>query len=144
MQKAVVTFLKKSLFPPMVCRRRIRLCRLGRIRSHRPRPRLTADDIPRYRFSVPLTIRSTDGEITRAITLEISASGVSAITERSLRLNDTVELEPIAASKVLAVVRRNVGRIYGFEFLALSSEQAHTIVERCKLLPRYLGKSLGI
>lgn len=99
---------------------------------------------PRYRFSVPLTIRSTDGEITRAITLEIGASGVSAITERSLRLNDTVELEPIAAGKVLALVRRNVGRIYGFEFLALSSEQAHTIVERCKLLPRYLGKSLGI
>ena len=99
---------------------------------------------PRYRFSVPLTIRSADGEITRAITLEISASGVSAITERSLRLNDTVELEPIAASKVLAVVRRNVGRVYGFEFLALSSEQAHAIVERCKLLPRYQGKSLGI
>jgi hypothetical protein len=93
---------------------------------------------------VPLTIRSTDGEITRAITLEISASGVSAITERSLRLNDTVELEPIAGSKVLAVVRRNVGRIYGFESLALSSEQAHTVVERSKLLPRYQGKSLGI
>lgn len=99
---------------------------------------------PRYRFSVPLTIRSGGGEITRAITLEISASGASAITERSLRLNDTVELEPIAGGKVSALVRRNVGRVYGFEFLALSSEQAHAIVERCKLLPRYLGKSLGI
>jgi len=77
---------------------------------------------PRYRFSIPLTIRSADGEIMRAITIEISASGVSAITERSLRLNDRVELEPIAASKVLAVVRHNVGKVYGFEFFELSSE----------------------
>jgi len=99
---------------------------------------------PRYRFSTPLTIRSADGEIMRAITIEISASGVSAITERSLRLNDRVELEPIAASKVLAVVRHNVGKIYGFEFLELSSEQSHAIVESCKLLPQYRAKSLGI
>jgi PilZ domain len=99
---------------------------------------------PRYRFSIPLTIRTADGEIMRAITIEISASGVSAITERSLRLNDRVELEPIAASKVLAVVRHNVGKVYGFEFLALSSEQSHAIVESCKLLPRYQAKSLGI
>lgn len=99
---------------------------------------------PRYRFCAPLTIRLADGESLRAITLEISASGLSAITEQPLRINDTVELEPIAASKVLALVRRNVGRIYGFEFLALSSEQTHQIVESCKLLPRYQGKSLGI
>ena len=99
---------------------------------------------PRYRFSIPLTVRTANGEIIRAITLEISASGLSAITERSLRLNDRVELEPIAASKVLALVRHNVGRIYGFEFVALSSEQSRAIVESCKLLPRYRGKSLGI
>jgi len=96
---------------------------------------------PRYRFSMPITVRSADGEIMRAITIEISASGLSAITERSLRLNDRVELEPIAASKVLAMVRHNVGRIYGFEFLALSSEQSHAIVESCKMLPQYRGKS---
>lgn len=99
---------------------------------------------PRYRFSVPLTIRSANGEIIRAITIEMSASGISAITERPLRLNDTVELESIAASKVLAVVRHNVGKIYGFEFLALSSEQSRAIVESCKLLPQYRAKSLGI
>jgi hypothetical protein len=90
---------------------------------------------------MPITVRSADGEIMRAITIEISASGLSAITERSLRLNDRVELEPIAASKVLAMVRHNVGRIYGFEFLALSSEQSHAIVESCKMLPQYRGKS---
>jgi hypothetical protein len=96
---------------------------------------------PRYRFSTPLAIRSANGEIIRAITLEISASGLSAITERSLQLNDRVELEHIAGSKVLALVRHNVGRIYGFEFVALSPEQSHAIVESCKLLPRYRGKS---
>jgi PilZ domain len=109
-----------------------------------PEDRVDRRRHPRYRFSIPLTIRSADGEIMRAISLEISASGLSAITERSLRLNDRVELEPIAASKVLAVVRHNVGRIYGFEFLGLTAEQSHAIVESCKMFPRYQAKSLGI
>jgi hypothetical protein len=99
---------------------------------------------PRYRFSIPITIRSADGAAIPGITIEISESGLSAITADSLKVNDTVELEPIAAGKVLALVRRNIGRVYGFEFLSLTAEQVQRITESCKLLSRYQGKSLGI
>jgi len=98
---------------------------------------------PRYRFSVPITIRSADGGAIPGITIEISGSGLSAITAHSLKVNDTVELEPIAGGKVLALVRRNIGRVYGFEFLNLAAEQIDQIAESCKLLPLYQGTSLG-
>jgi len=80
----------------------------------------------------------------RGISIEISGSGISAITADSLKVNDTVELEPILASKVQALVRHNIGRVYGFEFLNLTVEQAQRISDRCKCLPRYQGTSLGI
>jgi hypothetical protein len=98
----------------------------------------------RYRLSVPLTIHTADGALMRGISIEISASGTSAIVADSLKVNDTVELEPIAAVKVLARVRHNVGKIYGFEFLNLTAEQAQRITENCRMLPRYESRSLGI
>ena len=99
---------------------------------------------PRYRFSVPLTIRSADGAVQRGISIEISVIGLSAITSDSLRADDTVELEPIAGGKMQAVVRRNLGRVYGFEFLSLTAEQTQLVIESCKRLPVYKGNSLGI
>jgi c-di-GMP-binding flagellar brake protein YcgR len=99
---------------------------------------------PRYRFSIPITIRSTNGLAMQGITIEISQSGMSAITADALTVNETVELEPITAGKVSAMVHRAVGRVYGFEFLNLSPEQAQKITEMCKSLPLYRGKSLGI
>jgi hypothetical protein len=99
---------------------------------------------PRFRLSVPLTIRCADGATIQAISMEVSESGLSAITAQSLNIGDTVELEPIVASKLSAVVRQNVGKVHGFEFLNLTSEQAYRIRERCKMLPRYRGKLLGI
>ena len=99
---------------------------------------------PRYRFSVPIIIRSADGTVKRGISIEISESGLSAITSDSLKLDDTVELEPIAGGKAQAVVRRNTGKVYGFEFLNLSAEQIQLITESCKRLPGYKGNSLAI
>jgi hypothetical protein len=99
---------------------------------------------PRYRLSVPLTIRGADGAVSRGISVEISTSGLSAIVAEPLQLDDTVELEPISAVNVLALVKRRIGKIYGFEFLELTAEQTQRIVDRCKSLPRYRGKSLGI
>jgi hypothetical protein len=99
---------------------------------------------PRYRFSVPLTIRLADGAVQRGISIEISVSGLSAITSDSLRADDTVELEPTASGKVQAVVRRNLGRVYGFEFRSLTAEQTQLVIESCKRLPVYQGNSLGI
>ena len=98
----------------------------------------------RYRFSTPITIRSADRQAVQGITIEISQSGMSAISAGSLTLNDTVELEPIAAGKVLAVVRRTVGRLYNFEFVNLPLAQSQRIAEICKTLPLYQGKALGI
>ncbi|MGA8492580.1 MAG: PilZ domain-containing protein [Terriglobales bacterium] len=99
---------------------------------------------PRYRFSAPITIRSGDNLTMQGISIEISRSGMSAITADALTVNETVELEPIATGKVLAKVRRVVGRVYGFEFLDLTDEQGRRITEICKSLPLYHGKSLGI
>jgi len=110
-------------------------------------PSQTAPDrrrYPRYRFSTPITIRSADGLGMQGISIEISQSGMSAITSDSLTVNETVELEPIAAGKVSALVRRAVGRVYGFEFLNLTPEQGQKITDICKSLPLYRGKSLGI
>ena len=55
-----------------------------------------------------------------------------------------MELEPIAGGKVQAVVRRNLGRVSGFEFLSLTAEQTQLVIESCKRLPVYKGNSLGI
>jgi PilZ domain len=98
----------------------------------------------RYRFSVPLTVRCANGAVIAAISMEISESGMSAITAESLQMGDIVELEPIVGSKISARIRHNVGRIYGFEFLNLTAEQAQRITKKCSMLPRYQGNPLGI
>jgi hypothetical protein len=98
---------------------------------------------PRYRLSVPLTIHA-DGVVISGISIEISASGLSAIIAEPLQLSGTVELEPIAAAKVRALVKHNIGKIYGFEFLNLTAEQTQRITDSCKMFPLYKGKSLGI
>jgi hypothetical protein len=69
---------------------------------------------------------------------------LSAITSHSLRADDSVELAPIAGGKVQAVVRRNVGRVYGFKFLSLTAEQSQLIIESCKRFPIYKGNSPAI
>jgi hypothetical protein len=99
---------------------------------------------PRYHFSVPITIHAANGVAIPGITIEISESGLSAITANPLKITDTVELEPIAGGKVPAVVQRNVGRLYGFEFLNLTAEQIQRINESCKKLARYQANTLGI
>jgi len=98
---------------------------------------------PRYRFSIPLNIHSADGTSIPGISIEISESGLSAITADPLKVDDIVTLEPIAG-RVSARVRRHIGRVYGFEFLNVTSEQTERIRESCKMLPRYLGGSLNI
>jgi hypothetical protein len=99
---------------------------------------------PRYRFSVPINIYAADGAVIPGISVEISESGMSAIAAGSLQLGTTVELEPIPAGRVSALVRRNVGRIYGFEFLNLTPEQVGQISENCKKRSRYQAGALGI
>jgi len=142
--KAGCGSLKKNRCPPMVFKEALPSMHPDFDAQNVPEVPHDRRRHPRYRLSVPLTIRVADGAVVRGISVEISTSGLSAIVAEPLQLNDTVELEPISALNVLALVKRRIGKIYGFEFLQLTAEQNQQIVDRCKSLPQYRGKSLGI
>ena len=99
---------------------------------------------PRYRFSIPLNIQPSEVPAVPGMSIEISESGISAITPAELKLNDKVVLHPIAGGPIPALVRYHVGRVYGFEFLPLGPEQATKIREICKKLALYPGNHMGI
>jgi PilZ domain-containing protein len=144
MQKPGRSLLKKNRRPPMVFKEALPSMHTNFDGQNVPEVPHDRRRHPRYRLSVPLTIHSADGAVTRGISVEISTSGLSAIVAEPLQLDDTVELEPISAVNILALVKRRIGKIYGFEFLELTAEQTRRIVDLCKSLPRYRGKSLGI
>jgi hypothetical protein len=98
----------------------------------------------RYRFSAPVTIRSADGTTMPGMSIEISERGMSLMTGATLNVGDTVELDPVAGAKAKAVVRRNLGRLHGFEFLDLTPEQVQRINESCKTLALYFPNTLDI
>jgi hypothetical protein len=92
---------------------------------------------PRYRYSAPITVLASDGSLVPGITLEISESGLSAVFGVPLRVGDTTEVGLVAGGKASARIRRNLGKVYGFEFLGLTTEQAEQIRDKCKMLPVY-------
>jgi hypothetical protein len=92
---------------------------------------------PRYRYSAPINLLASDGSVVPGITLEISESGLSAVFGTPLRVGDTIEVEPVVGGKASACIRRNLGKVYGFEFLDLTTEQAQQIRDKCKMLPVY-------
>jgi|SRR5271154_3060338 len=98
---------------------------------------------PRYLFSLAMTIRSADGLAMHGISVEISESGISAMVSGLLTPGDTVELEPVAGGRMPAVVRHKLGRLYGFEFVGLSAEQAGRIAENCERLGKYHSQTRG-
>jgi len=99
---------------------------------------------PRYRFSIPITVHAADETATSGMSLEISGSGISVLLGVSLKIGETVELEPIAGSKASALVRRKTGKVYGFEFINLSSEQISQIANSCKKRPLFRCDNLDI
>ena len=99
---------------------------------------------PRFRFSAPLTIRCADGRAVPGISIEISESGISVLAADQLTVGDRVELNPVSGVMASALVRRRMGRVYGFEFMNLTAEQAHLIAQKCAVIPRYQGNRLGI
>jgi hypothetical protein len=92
---------------------------------------------PRYRFSVPVSVTGNDCAIIPAITLEISEGGLSAVLASPLSMGATVKIYPVASDTVTAQVRRQVGKIYGFQFLNLTPEQTGRLRNICSRLPRY-------
>jgi hypothetical protein len=98
----------------------------------------------RYRFSAPISVRTSDGQVIRAMTLEISESGLSAMLASPLKVGDSVRLEPVLTAEVAAQVRHNVGAIYGFEFLQLTEEQIGKLRDNCGRMQRYPPNKRGI
>jgi len=97
----------------------------------------------RYRFSAPIAVLR-GGSAMPGMSIEISESGMSALIGATFVVGDIVELEPVADSRVPALVRRHSGKIYGFEFLNLTPGQIQQIAEACKSLPKYLRNTLDI
>jgi PilZ domain len=98
----------------------------------------------RYHYSAPIFIRSGDGSKVRGISLEISECGTAVIATAPVKVGELVELEPVGGGVARAILRRNVGKLYGFEFLGLGSEQVERIRELCKMLPSYHVKALDV
>ena len=98
----------------------------------------------RYRFSAPISVHTGDGRAIRAMTLEISVRGLSAMLASPLAIGETVQLDPVAAGTVTAQVRHQVGKIFGFEFLQISEEQSNKLRDECRRLPIYPPNRMGI
>jgi hypothetical protein len=92
---------------------------------------------PRYLFSAAMTVRTSGGMPMPGISVEISAGGMSAMVSGLLKEGESVELEPVAGGRTLARVRHKLGRLYGLEFVDMSSEQIARITEDCQRFGRY-------
>jgi c-di-GMP-binding flagellar brake protein YcgR len=98
----------------------------------------------RYRYSVPISIRTAYATDIRAMSVEISETGASLMTGGNLKVGEIVQLDPIGDDAAQAIVRRNVGKIYGLEFLCLSAAQSEQIRRMCAKLPAYCSNSVDV
>jgi hypothetical protein len=77
------------------------------------------------------------------ISVEISTGGMSAMVSGLLREGETVELDPVVGGRLTARVRHKLGRLYGFEFGDLTSDQSAQITERCHRFSGYRRTAKG-
>jgi hypothetical protein len=87
----------------------------------------------RYRLAVGVTLSYTDGRsgAMQGLLQEISDAGMSAfVGAGELKIEDTLEVNlalPSGRMHFRAVVRRQRGRQFGFEFVGLTPEQQQQI-----------------
>jgi c-di-GMP-binding flagellar brake protein YcgR len=108
------------------------------IRMDLKQNRFGADDRrkhTRYQLSVPVLLSMTDHPTIQGLTIEISEGGFGATISTLLEVGHRVFVTPFGYDAMLAVVRWIRGRVYGFEFLELSSEQEQMIRNHCRKLP---------
>ncbi len=98
----------------------------------------------RYRYCAPITVRCADGSEKAGMSLEMSETGMSLLLSGTLPVGEEVQLEPVAGSRVSALVRHSVGKVHGFEFVNLTAAQVRQIRGNCTLLPIFRAKSLEI
>ena len=87
---------------------------------------------PRCRFSEPILIHRKDGSSCQATTSDISLCGISAASTSVLRPGEEVRLSLVAGEEISATVRRKIGTIYGFEFVALPPKAQEEIETLCR------------
>ena len=91
----------------------------------------------RHRMIQRLFIVQQDGSTKEATSFEISVGGMSAATTHMFAVGEHVVLWPVVSERVLAVVRRNRGTMYGFEFVDLKPEIRDRIQALCTKLPPF-------
>jgi hypothetical protein len=117
---------------------------VGAVEGNSPAGAIDRRRYRRYRLAIPISVHSVEGTVIPAITLEISDGGLSAVLAAPLKVGDRVQLEKLARGTISAQVCRQIGRVYGFEFLQLTNDQADKIREECRRLPLYPSNQTGI
>ena len=107
--------------------------------SQPPQDATAADQVERrrharYRMQERIFVRRKNGQTLPGVTSEISISGLSAALDGVLRIEEEVQLTPVAGEALSAIVRRKVGSTYGFEF----SNPPDSVVEAIHILCRGL------
>jgi len=116
----------------------------GAVEGNSPTATIDRRRYRRYRLAIPISVHSAEGALIPAITLEISDGGLSAVVAAPLKVGERVQLERVAPGTISAEVCRQIGRVYGFEFLQLTNDQADKIREECRRLPLYPSNHTGI
>jgi hypothetical protein len=98
----------------------------------------------RYWYSAPISIRTARAGDLQAVSIEISEMGTSLMTSAELRVGETIELDPVGGKTAKAIVRRNVGKLYGLEFLCLNPAQVEEIRKICTNLPAYRPNTVDV
>jgi PilZ domain len=91
----------------------------------------------RHQFIERVFIITPDGEPHIATSFEVSEGGMSAASTTAMHVGDKVGLRPVTGETVKAVVRRNQGTMYGFEFLELAEGIRLRLRALCQNLPPF-------
>jgi c-di-GMP-binding flagellar brake protein YcgR len=119
-------------------RNRNRICHRIKLKTYLPTPGgIERRKHTRHRFIVDLNISSENGTSMHGMSFEIGAGGMSAATAGRLEVGEQVFLYSVIRARVNATVRRKNGSMYGFEFLAPTSEFQEKIVALCQTSPLF-------
>jgi len=91
----------------------------------------------RHEFIQPVSIVTGTGAKYLAMSFELSEGGMSVATTEKLTVGETVYLTPVMGERVKAIVRRNHGTMYGFEFDGLPAATREQIRKLCQRLPLF-------
>jgi len=99
------------------------------------------EGIERRRFSRHQLIQRvfiiTDNGTFTGTSFEMSQGGMSAATLGDLHVGQEVSVKPVMGQRIKAIVRRNQGTMFGFQFIDLPSDVKEQIKALCETLPLF-------